>query len=389
MAKRYWNMGIVRLFNDVIYEEALSRTPNGLRYHLIDICVHELAKVNKEASVSLTEATFLDCLEPFFAMVQRVEDKNVQKRVVDSVMMKFLNEYSFVSDVALSEDEEEDKQLIFQQVHVGTVAKFIFEIASDGDTDERYRKGLYEMHKTFVRKIRAAGRDVDTDAGEEEEVDKEEEMVTLTDNSHCDSHAEQPIVEEETTSTSKKDKKKKKKRKAKEAAESSDPEPKADEYEPAPTTPTTTNETAITESSNKSKKKKRKKTEKNEAKAEAIDITSTATSEKPPLPTSTKKKKKQKTDKPISKGDVLAHKTDLSPNSSDGEGPGTTSVSKRVSFGARNQSKSHKASMKAIKSLKPEVWSTANRTPDKSILLKRPETEVKKSKSQKKKRKST
>ena len=178
MAKRYWNMGIVRLFNDVIYEEALSRTPNGLRYHLIDICVHELAKVNKEASVSLTEATFLDCLEPFFAMVQRVEDKNVQKRVVDSVMMKFLNEYSFVSDVALSEDEEEDKQLIFQQVHVGTVAKFIFEIASDGDTDERYRKGLYEMHKTFVRKIRAAGRDVDTDAGEEEEVDKEEEAAS-------------------------------------------------------------------------------------------------------------------------------------------------------------------------------------------------------------------
>ena len=49
MAKRHWNLGIIRLFNDVLYEEALSQTPNGLRYHLIDICVDELAKVNKNA----------------------------------------------------------------------------------------------------------------------------------------------------------------------------------------------------------------------------------------------------------------------------------------------------------------------------------------------------
>lgn len=50
MSKRYWNMGIVRLFNDVLYEEALSQTPNGLRYHLIDVFVEELAKVNKDAA---------------------------------------------------------------------------------------------------------------------------------------------------------------------------------------------------------------------------------------------------------------------------------------------------------------------------------------------------
>lgn len=54
MSKRYWNMGIVRLFNDVLYEEALSQTPNGLRYHLINICVEELAKVNKDAEFTRT-----------------------------------------------------------------------------------------------------------------------------------------------------------------------------------------------------------------------------------------------------------------------------------------------------------------------------------------------
>jgi hypothetical protein len=402
MAKRYWNMGIVRLFNDVLYEEALSRTPNGLRYHIIDICVEELAKVNKEAAVSLTEATFLDCLEPFFAMVQRVEDKNVQKRVVDSVMMKFLDEYSFVSDVAVSEDEDLDgKDLVFEQVHVGTVAKFIFEIASDGDTDVRYRKCLYEMHKTFVRKIRAAGRDVDTEAGRDEE---DEDCGACGTCETCveptDGDVDQPAEEEEPPVVSKKDKKKKKKSKGKSAdkapiepAAAATPEPKREEStstdksskkkkrkkteptEPVLTTPESkSNDTNESEPSTKSKKKKRKK----EAETEVKEPT-----DKPPLPPASKKKKKKQKEPELSDGDVFATSPD------EDEQAVTMSASKRVSFGARNQSKSHKASMKALKTLTPKVWSTANRTPDKSILLKKAESEVKPTKSKKKKRQST
>lgn len=403
MAKRYWNMGIVRLFNDVLYEEALSRTPNGLRYHIIDICVEELAKVNKEAAVSLTEATFLDCLEPFFAMVQRVEDKNVQKRVVDSVMMKFLDEYSFVSDVAVSEDEDLDgKDLVFEQVHVGTVAKFIFEIASDGDTDVRYRKCLYEMHKTFVRKIRAAGRDVDTEAGRDEE---DEDCGACGTCETCveptDGDVDQPAEEEEPPVVSKKDKKKKKKSKDKSAdkahiepaAAAATSEPKREEStstdksskkkkrkkteptEPVLTTPESkSNDTNESEPSTKSKKKKRKK----EAETEVKEP-----SDKPPLPPASKKKKKKQKEPELSDGDVFATSPD------EDEQAVTMSASKRVSFGARNQSKSHKASMKALKTLTPKVWSTANRTPDKSILLKKAESEVKPTKSKKKKRQST
>ena len=402
MAKRYWNMGIVRLFNDVLYEEALSRTPNGLRYHIIDICVEELAKVNKEAAVSLTEATFLDCLEPFFAMVQRVEDKNVQKRVVDSVMMKFLDEYSFVSDVAVSEDEDLDgKDLVFEQVHVGTVAKFIFEIASDGDTDVRYRKCLYEMHKTFVRKIRAAGRDVDTEAGRDEE---DEDCGACGTCETCveptDGDVDHPAEEEEPPVVSKKDKKKKKKSKGKSAdkapiepAAAATPEPKREEStstdksskkkkrkkteptEPVLTTPESkSNDTNESEPSTKSKKKKRKK----EAETEVKEPT-----DKPPLPPASKKKKKKQKEPELSDGDVFATSPD------EDEQAVTMSASKRVSFGARNQSKSHKASMKALKTLTPKVWSTANRTPDKSILLKKAESEVKPTKSKKKKRQST
>ena len=47
---------------------------------------------------------------------------------------------------------------------------------------------------------------------------------------------------------------------------------------------------------------------------------------------------------------------------------GRASPSKRVSFGAVNRAKSHKASMKAIKTLDKSRWDTATRTPDKGIL---------------------
>ena len=398
MAKRYWNMGIVRLFNDVLYEEALSQTPNGLRYHLIDICVEELAKVNKDATVPLTEATILDCLEPFFAMAQRVDDKNVQKRVVNSVLLKFLNEYSFVSDVAIREennDEDEDtsKLLVFGQVHVGTVAKFIFEIASDADTDERYRKGLYELHKTFVRQIRLAGRDVDP---EDEREDEEEAFCGV-----CEEQVQQINDDEPSAATSKKEKKKKKKQKIadvdSEAAESApETSPQKDESmpstkskkkkkrknhdteEPAVETPVVkerdehSKEADSKPSTKASKKKKRKKqteepdtAEKQPNPSESSDVT----------PVSKKKKKKQN-----GVGKAENNEANTTPNSSDGEGQYMMSASKRVSFGAMNQSKSHKASMKALKTLTPKVWSTANRTPDRSILLKKAVSEAKEKK---------
>ena len=124
--------------------------------------------MNKDAELPLTEATFLDCLEPFFGLAQKAADKYVQRRVMDNVLTKFLNEYSFVCPLALVDENDADeledsKALIFNQVHVGTVSRFIFQVASDHNTDARFRKSLYEMHKAFVRQIREAGRDVDLD----------------------------------------------------------------------------------------------------------------------------------------------------------------------------------------------------------------------------------
>lgn len=452
MSKRSWNIGIIQLFNDAIYNEGLAaETPgltNGLRYHLIDICIDELAKVSKESALPLTEATFLDCLEPFFGLAQSAVDKNVQQRVMQNVLLKFLNEYSVVCAAAASTEDGEEKDtdynasLIFRQVHVGTVSKFIFSIASDSETDERYRKSLYEMHKAYTRQIRLAGMDVDIDdhnseEEEEEEEDEEYESKTVGDD-FCNkvdemqgSTRKEDILKEKsnikdevavsieqgksvTTDVPSGQKKKRKKKNKTEKSEENgianapagagagavvkaiDHEPKTkslsknkrkekqhsvkSEVTEVKTSIPVSEKAVKTEESTtpvtKSSKKKRKlqngneSTDDNVAKEDFI----TTHVETPSVNSSKKKKsKKQQTSSPpsvhpraMSSPDQASFEEELGGINDDNDG--RASPSKRVSFGAVNRAKSHKASMKAIKTLDKSRWDTATRTPDKGIL---------------------
>jgi hypothetical protein len=415
MSKRNWNIGIIHLFNDAFYEEGLSAETlgltNGLRYHLIDICIDELAKVNKDAEIPLTEATFLDCIEPFFVLAQRAMDKNVQKRVMDNVLLKFLNKYSFVSSVATDDNAEDDeKALIYDQVHVGTVSKFIFQIASDNETDERYRKSLYEMHKTYERKIKAAGRDVDDveycvemnnevgKANEDEDCDDKNSnsdgmQSSVRGLSEENDNCVHQISNEEvgTTETTAPTTSEKKKRKKKKKGETVQEDEVVDEI---------TNlgdGTAIDLSPMKSSSKKKRKNMENGNNDKGDEVqTSAPGSEKVEkrnitlITSKSSKKQKKKDDDTDTSLLVTSHvetpaqftkkKKQKSPPSVDprsmhsldqisspGSDDAGASPSRRVSFGATNHSKSHKASMKAVKTLEKERWDT-RRTPEKSIL---------------------
>ena len=173
MARRHWNFGLIRLFNDALHEEVLSQTPNGVRYHMVDICVEELAKVAyQKDSAPVTEAIFLDIMEPFFALAQTGgtvggeeqggADDTVHRRVIDHVLKKFLFEYSVFRNT--SNDNSNVDKPVLDQVHVGTVANFIFEVGgSDGVKNASYRKNLYETYKTYIKRIKKLGEDKDVD----------------------------------------------------------------------------------------------------------------------------------------------------------------------------------------------------------------------------------
>ncbi len=363
MSVRNWSYGIVLLLNDAIFAEVLKEPPNGLRYHLIDLCLEELAKVNAKAKIPLTEATFLDVLEPFFGLSQTGRnDDTVQERAMEKVLDKFLEEYSVISDNALQEEEAGDdsgddgKSLIFKDVHVKTIGEFLFTLGSDPDTTDKYRKSLYDLHKKYMKRLKKIGKDVEITTDEDgiEMYEEEEESEGVDDvnldnidqsiqfleaetNEEFPSDDEEDIgnedvdiEEEEAPKKPKKESKKKKKRKSIEQ----DPEPEA-------------NETVVND---KKKKKKSGDSIENDADDEVV-ITLTEQHDA--------KQKDRKAKKKLKEQKEAAEKAlTESAKSKDGE--------KHVSFGKKNRAKSHKASMKALRTSEPP--STKETVPEKSIL---------------------
>jgi len=389
MALRSWNYGIVLLLNDAIFDEILKQPPNGLRYHLIDLCLEELAKVNAKAKIPLTEATFLDVLEPFFGLCQtgsRSHDDTVQTRVMDRIFDNFLDNYCIVSDRALrdkdmdedGENEDESCALIFDQVHVKTVAEFSFALGSDPETSDKYRKSLYDMHKKYMRRLKKIGKDVELESDDDEddmcqfvteENDEEiqdnsaDDLEKNDDDDDCgdDAEEEEPPKATEVEKEKKESKKKKKKKKR-----------KSNEMDNTNHVVTPEDKTADVDKKRKKKKSKvvsassstnemqEKNKPLNEVKKDLEEVVITLKEQKEAKKKEKKAKKaklyleQQEKDKKLNANDAL--------NNNDEKG------SRRVSFGKKNRAKSHKASMKALRTTEPP--STKETTPVKGILPK-------------------
>jgi len=345
MRSRHWNLGIIRLFNDAIFEEVLRNKTygNGVRFHMLDICLEELAKVNGDehtAGLPLTEATFLDCLEPYFAMAQRVEESHVHSRVLEKVLLRFLNEFSVVSDNYEPNDDSKKNGLIMDQVHVGTVAQFIFELGSDPETEDRYRKQLYDMHKMYMKRIRIVGRDVllsdDSDENDDElMVDDEDVFVE-------DRVNDEHVFKDETGGENQ-------------------AEPKS--HQNISKNENQTNIDTNPEKPVKTKSRKNHKGKKDDS--QKISQVSLSKEEEDIIVISTKEQKAA--EKAIKKAlKSCETKATKSKDEVDLESSGSK---KTVKFGNTNKSKSYKASIKDLKRI--DANQTLLKTPEKSILLKK------------------
>lgn len=460
MAKRHWNQGIVTLFNDALYEEILSQIPNGIRYHILDICLDELSKVNAtDAPLPLTEQTFLDVLEPFFALLTKEQDPFVQERCKNCILNKFLDDYCVVSERYCNKSEEEENDenevdTVFDNVHVGTIAEFIFLIASAEDTLDRYRESLYDIHKTYMKRLKKVGIDVEVaeplDGDDGDEMDAEDAPSSATNNKFLamETEEEYKIVDDSENSEAdekKSRKKKKKKSKSEKSDQKVEESPKPKETEPNDEESSSTQATGSSKKSKKKAKssKKRKQEQVEEVKEECGKCCkSTVGSEtkekkedtnevlkneeqqetkKERKPSSAKKRKKQKqvkeeviviSTKAQKKQAALAQETSTAEDSESTSTPTKTpekkkknkkggeddqekalppvaSSVKKVIFARINHSKSHKASMKALKTAEKKRICTATRTPEKGILRSKitetEEGDINKSTSKKKK----
>jgi ribosomal RNA-processing protein 1 len=384
MAVRHWNLGIIRLFNDCIFEEILNQTPNGLRYHLIDIAVEELAKVNAKAPMPLTEATFLDTLEPYFAMAQTgAGDNTVQERVLERILSKFLDEYSVVSDKALKEEGEngnsnDAESLIFDQVHVGSVSKFIFDLASDSETKDRFRKSLYDMHKKYERRLKTVGNDIvllpggeeenqpmeDDDQWDEDELVSNEEIEDSKD--EPEPVVEEPVVEK----TTKKNKKKKQSkeplvRSIEEQATNANDEKASSKKEKTKRKSSDMEGADLGASTKAEKKKKTGDKSKNTNRDEEDEVVTISLSEQNRAKAEANKKTKQ-TKEIKNDSKKKKQKKEIKNDAKSKSNKVDTKVN-RVKFDGVNRSKSYKASMKDLTTKEPPK--TSLRTPEKSILM--------------------
>jgi len=365
MSMRHWNLGIIRLFNDCIFEEILSKTPNGLRYHFIDICLDELASVNHAAAMPLTEATFLDALEPYFAMAQSGGNDStgtIQSRVIENVLVKFLNRYSVVGVAANAPkgdggDGNADDLKVFDQVHVETVANFIFEMASDPGTKDNYRKSLYDVHKQYMRRKKEVGKDVELNDIEcvgaiEDMVEYNDEGNEIDEKSGEGEDGGDCCATNSCTSKSC----------AKET--STTPDVVAQEEDDEDIYDEDADKTVKKEKKDKKAKKKKKK------KKRKADSMTTESEEEIVITVSEQKQarlQRKKTKSSVeTKVDVTKTKT-TTKSSPDGNDSGG-SPTKRVKFTSVNRCRSFKASMRGLDTKLPMASPPA--TPEKSILRK-------------------
>lgn len=400
MAIRNWNFGIVRLFNDALFEEVLSQTPNGLRFHLIDISLEELAKVNaveSDCPLPLTEATFFDVLEPYLAMSQTgAKDDIVQQRVMERVLERFLDEYSGISDNALEQEKEKETKQhrkykakddtknttpILHQVHVGTIAEFIFSLGSDPETNDRYRKSLYDMHKKYMRRLKKIGKDVelepcqviehaeDNKDNDDDAIQGSEEFADMEIEEEADPELESDAKAKEVKKNDNGDVKKKKAKKEKKKRKSSERDDEGEE--PVET------EQPTSAGKKKSKSKKKHKSNVDEhtpVKAAVKENDLDAEDETIVISLAEQQQAKKGEEKRSSNKKAKMTKT-KNDNANSSKKPqsdtGNSSASKRVKWNTSNKAISHKMSMKNLKSATPPKTSLL--TPEKGILRKKGE----------------
>jgi hypothetical protein len=150
-------------FHTILSNEILTKTPNDIRYHITGIYLEELSHVSQGKGLSSDD--FLIVIAPFLSALTRNDDLNYIERVYTTIFYKFLKEYSYEAmeekESLVNDDDQqavngsgnEKKHYYFEEVNTKVLQKRIFELVSSPNTNERFHKKLYELHKTISLKI--------------------------------------------------------------------------------------------------------------------------------------------------------------------------------------------------------------------------------------------
>lgn len=139
-----WSPKITRQVMEDLEREVLTKTPNGLRFHIADIFLPELLATT---SGEITTKQFLRCIKPFLNGLCNADEVSYQQRIIKRIFTEFLSSYA-VEVVALSSSTAKNG---FRNVKTCTLQGAVFDAASLESTKDSYRTSIYALHKLFQR----------------------------------------------------------------------------------------------------------------------------------------------------------------------------------------------------------------------------------------------
>eukprot|EP00940_MAST-03C_sp_MAST-3C-sp2_P002422 g2422.t1 len=141
VARKKWNDDDLEQLTEILMTQMQRR--NGIRRHLVDIFWTELDRsmesTGTRTAEALSDSKWEMLMEPFAATGSLCKDKSFQSHVLETVFEPLL------------EDDGEDADA--PRPEKKFISEMLFKMASDPDTVERYRSGLYSLRKRFRKRV--------------------------------------------------------------------------------------------------------------------------------------------------------------------------------------------------------------------------------------------
>jgi ribosomal RNA-processing protein 1 len=143
-----WSSDLASAVLNIIDEEALTKKPNGIRFHLADILLPELHTVTKG---DISTKDFLAALAPFHASLLRLEDNAVFiERLAKEVYAKFATQYAAENATTAAGEDAAESKTVFAEVNTKALQKLLFDTAAAEETPNPCRKRIYDLHKQIA-----------------------------------------------------------------------------------------------------------------------------------------------------------------------------------------------------------------------------------------------
>ena len=143
--ERNYPLKLTQQLLEVLNTEVLTKTPNGVRFHIIDVYLEELMEVSNG---DIETKQFLLLIEPFLSLLSTSRDQALFDRIIKQIFHEFLNKYTESS--LNGEIENNEIKKLFTNVKRTAIQYALFQIASDEQTNPNNRPKIYAIHKEYA-----------------------------------------------------------------------------------------------------------------------------------------------------------------------------------------------------------------------------------------------